>query len=175
MCVWWGALHHVERWKGSAGGPEQAAVEAGLWLRSVASSLPVTDCAELLRVWLMLLPACRFFLGTWNMAGFLSENRPIRTLREILTRLRETYSGNIGFEVGRRSLWAPVVGSVCVRICLANFASLNVWSATAPATAAATATHTHPFWCLSHVCSPLLMCFVAVHAHPRQGPLQLAA
>lgn len=39
-----------------------------------------------------------FFLGTWNMAGFLSENRPIRTLREILTRLRETYCGNIGFE-----------------------------------------------------------------------------
>jgi hypothetical protein len=34
------------------------------------------------------------------MAGFLSENRPIRTLREILTRLRETYCGNIGFEVG---------------------------------------------------------------------------
>lgn len=33
------------------------------------------------------------------MAGFLSENRPIRTLREILTRLRETYCGNIGFEV----------------------------------------------------------------------------
>jgi hypothetical protein len=42
----------------------------------------------------------RFFLGTWNMAGFLSENRPIRTLREILTRLRETYCGNTGFEVG---------------------------------------------------------------------------
>jgi 2-oxoglutarate dehydrogenase complex dehydrogenase (E1) component-like enzyme len=33
------------------------------------------------------------------MAGFLSENRPIRTLREILNRLRETYCGNIGFEV----------------------------------------------------------------------------
>lgn len=53
---------------------------------------------------MVLLPACRFFLGTWNMAGFLSENRPIRTLREILTRLRETYSGNIGFEVGCGSL-----------------------------------------------------------------------
>eukprot|EP00877_Chromochloris_zofingiensis_P000629 jgi/Chrzof1/10567/Cz05g03220.t1_OGD[v5.2] len=39
-----------------------------------------------------------FFLGTWNMAGFLSENRPIRTLREILQRLRETYCGPIGYE-----------------------------------------------------------------------------
>lgn len=34
------------------------------------------------------------------MSGFLSENRPIRTLREILSRLRETYCGNIGYEVG---------------------------------------------------------------------------
>jgi 2-oxoglutarate dehydrogenase E1 component len=41
-----------------------------------------------------------FFLGTWaGVAGFLSEERPVRTLREILTRLRETYSGNIGYEV----------------------------------------------------------------------------
>lgn len=39
-----------------------------------------------------------FFLGTWSMSGFLSENRPIRTLREILNRLQETYCGNIGFE-----------------------------------------------------------------------------
>jgi hypothetical protein len=36
----------------------------------------------------------------WNMEGFLSENRSIRTLREILTRLQDTYCGNIGFEVG---------------------------------------------------------------------------
>jgi hypothetical protein len=42
-----------------------------------------------------------FFLGTWaGVSGFLSEDRPVRTLREILTRLRETYSGNIGYEVG---------------------------------------------------------------------------
>lgn len=41
-----------------------------------------------------------FFLGTWaGVSGFLSEDRPVRTLREILTRLRETYSGNIGYEV----------------------------------------------------------------------------
>lgn len=33
------------------------------------------------------------------MAGFLNEDRPIRTLREILTRLRETYCGSIGYEV----------------------------------------------------------------------------
>lgn len=39
-----------------------------------------------------------FFLGTWNMNGFLSEGRPIRTLREILQRLKETYCGNIGYE-----------------------------------------------------------------------------
>ena len=41
----------------------------------------------------------RFFLGTWNMKGFLSEDRPIRTLREVLQRLRESYCGTIGYEV----------------------------------------------------------------------------
>ncbi len=44
---------------------------------------------------------CRFFLGTWNMKGFLSEERPIRTLREVLQRLRESYCGKIGYEVCR--------------------------------------------------------------------------
>jgi 2-oxoglutarate dehydrogenase E1 component len=39
-----------------------------------------------------------FFLGTWNMEGFMNESRPVRTLREILGRLRETYCGKIGFE-----------------------------------------------------------------------------
>ncbi|BDA47181.1 2-oxoglutarate dehydrogenase, mitochondrial [Coccomyxa sp. Obi] len=39
-----------------------------------------------------------FFLGTWNMRGFLSEERPIRTLREVLQRLREAYCGTIGYE-----------------------------------------------------------------------------
>jgi 2-oxoglutarate dehydrogenase E1 component len=41
---------------------------------------------------------CRFFIGTWHQSGFLSESRPTRTLREILTRLRETYCGSIGYE-----------------------------------------------------------------------------
>lgn len=56
-----------------------------------------------------------FFLGTWaGVAGFLSEDRPVRTLREILTRLRETYSGNIGYEVcffgwGCKETWAPFI------------------------------------------------------------------
>jgi 2-oxoglutarate dehydrogenase E1 component len=40
----------------------------------------------------------QFFLGTWNQEGFLSESRPVRTLREILDRLRETYCGPIGYE-----------------------------------------------------------------------------
>ena len=40
----------------------------------------------------------QFFLGTWNQEGFLSESRPVRTLREISTRLRETYCGPIGYE-----------------------------------------------------------------------------
>ena len=42
----------------------------------------------------------RFFLGNWNQAGFLAEGRPTRTLREILTRLRETYCSTTGYEVG---------------------------------------------------------------------------
>jgi 2-oxoglutarate dehydrogenase E1 component len=33
------------------------------------------------------------------MSGFLNEQRPIRTLGEVLKRLRETYCGNIGYEV----------------------------------------------------------------------------
>ncbi|PRW57990.1 2-oxoglutarate mitochondrial-like isoform B [Chlorella sorokiniana] len=39
-----------------------------------------------------------FYLGTWNMEGFMAEGRQVRTLREILERLRETYCGSIGFE-----------------------------------------------------------------------------
>lgn len=39
-----------------------------------------------------------FYLGTWQMGGFMSEQRPVRTLRELLTRLQETYCGKIGYE-----------------------------------------------------------------------------
>ncbi|KAK9832587.1 hypothetical protein WJX81_001617 [Elliptochloris bilobata] len=39
-----------------------------------------------------------FFLGTWNMKGFLSEERPIRTLREVLDRLNDVYCSTIGYE-----------------------------------------------------------------------------
>ncbi|KAL0540983.1 hypothetical protein IC582_021010 [Cucumis melo] len=39
-----------------------------------------------------------FFLGVWNMAGFLSENRPVQTLRYIVTRLEQAYCGSIGYE-----------------------------------------------------------------------------
>ena len=45
------------------------------------------------------LPA-RFYLGTWNMEGFMAEGRQVRTLGEILDRLRETYCSSIGYEVG---------------------------------------------------------------------------
>ena len=41
---------------------------------------------------------CRFFMGNWNMAGFLHEGRDIRTLREVLKRLKEAYCGTIGYE-----------------------------------------------------------------------------
>ncbi|CAM8909347.1 unnamed protein product [Rhodiola kirilowii] len=39
-----------------------------------------------------------FFLGVWNMSGFLSENRPVQTLRAILNRLEQAYCGSIGYE-----------------------------------------------------------------------------
>lgn len=39
-----------------------------------------------------------FFIGTWNMSGFLSDQRPRKTLRSILERLQEAYCGNIGYE-----------------------------------------------------------------------------
>ncbi|KAI3900999.1 hypothetical protein MKW92_052531 [Papaver armeniacum] len=39
-----------------------------------------------------------FFLGVWKMAGFLSENRPVQTLRGILTRLEQAYCGSVGYE-----------------------------------------------------------------------------
>ena len=54
----------------------------------------------------VLRPACagaRFFLGTWKMRGVLAEDRPIRTLREVLDRLQDAYCGTTGYEVGRPS------------------------------------------------------------------------
>ncbi|KAG0494954.1 hypothetical protein HPP92_005948 [Vanilla planifolia] len=39
-----------------------------------------------------------FFLGVWTMAGFLSENHPVQTLRSILNRLEQAYCGSIGYE-----------------------------------------------------------------------------
>ncbi|GMN57272.1 hypothetical protein TIFTF001_026374 [Ficus carica] len=39
-----------------------------------------------------------FFLGVWRMAGFLSENHSVQTLRSILTRLEQAYCGSIGYE-----------------------------------------------------------------------------
>ncbi|XP_021295901.1 2-oxoglutarate dehydrogenase, mitochondrial-like [Herrania umbratica] len=39
-----------------------------------------------------------FFIGVWSMSGFLSENRPVQTLRSILTRLEQAYCGSIGYE-----------------------------------------------------------------------------
>eukprot|EP00250_Pteridium_aquilinum_P034625 c7842_g1_i1 orf=180-3287(+) len=39
-----------------------------------------------------------FFLGVWRMSGFLSENRPIQTLRDILGRLEQAYCGTVGYE-----------------------------------------------------------------------------
>ncbi|KAL9231630.1 hypothetical protein vseg_006832 [Gypsophila vaccaria] len=39
-----------------------------------------------------------FFLGVWRMAGFLSENRPVQTLRNIINRLEQAYCGKIGYE-----------------------------------------------------------------------------
>lgn len=39
-----------------------------------------------------------FFIGTWKMQGFLSEDRPVQSLRQILTRLQDTYCGTIGYE-----------------------------------------------------------------------------
>ena len=42
------------------------------------------------------------------MKGFLSEERPIRTLREVLQRLNDVYCSTIGYEVrltGHVTLW----------------------------------------------------------------------
>ncbi len=40
-----------------------------------------------------------FYIGTELMSGFLATDRPIKTLREILERLRQTYCNTVGFEV----------------------------------------------------------------------------
>lgn len=39
-----------------------------------------------------------FFIGVWRMSGFLSENRPVQTLRSILNRLERAYCGSVGYE-----------------------------------------------------------------------------
>jgi 2-oxoglutarate dehydrogenase E1 component len=45
----------------------------------------------------------RFFIGTWNMKGFLNEDRPVQTLRQVLTKLQNAYCSTTGYEV-RQSL-----------------------------------------------------------------------
>ena len=55
---------------------------------------------------------CRYFIGTWNMKGFLSEDRPIRTLREITTRLQEAYCNTVGYEVSLQLHLRPSVSLV---------------------------------------------------------------
>ena len=39
-----------------------------------------------------------FFVGTWRMSGFLSEDRPVQTLRQVLLRLKQAYCGSVGYE-----------------------------------------------------------------------------
>ena len=41
----------------------------------------------------------RFFIGTWNMKGFLNEDRPVQTLRQVLTKLQNAYCSTTGYEV----------------------------------------------------------------------------
>ena len=33
------------------------------------------------------------------MSGFLSDQKPVRTLRDIISQIRTAYCGNIGYEV----------------------------------------------------------------------------
>ncbi|CAM6090199.1 unnamed protein product [Calypogeia fissa] len=40
----------------------------------------------------------QFFLGVWQMSGFLAENRPVQTLRDIIKRLEQAYCGTTGYE-----------------------------------------------------------------------------
>ena len=54
--------------------------------------------------------ARRFFLGTWNMKGFLSEERPIRTLREVIDRLNDVYCSTTGYEARARRPAPPAAG-----------------------------------------------------------------
>ena len=49
------------------------------------------------------------------MKGFLSEERPIRTLREVLNRLRESYCGKIGYEVRTQVGW-PALSACCTML-----------------------------------------------------------
>jgi len=45
------------------------------------------------------------------MKGFLNEERPVQTLRQVLDRLKETYCGPIGYEVRPRR---TVAADVCL-------------------------------------------------------------
>lgn len=42
---------------------------------------------------------CRFYIGSWNMSGYLNEGKPVRTLRDIIHQMRTAYCSTIGFEV----------------------------------------------------------------------------
>ena len=107
-----------------------------------------------------------FFLGTWNMKGFLSEDRPIRTLREVLQRLRESYCGSIGYEVhpepnGQKSLTTPA--------CCRCHASLNHCPGPAPSLFTK-----DPVLALTACACSFMRVTPAVHAHPGPGQVQLA-
>ena len=89
------------------------------------------------------------------MKGFLSEERPIRTLREVLQRLRESYCGTIGYEV-----WA--IGH-------AHLFNTSMLQLPSGALSSVACWHNLVKWCVLSMLRP------AVHAHPRPRPLQLAA
>ena len=98
--------------KGQASPRHLVSPAASTWKRSRGSlSIKLAGC-----VLSANNAACRFFLGTWNMKGFLSEERPIRTLREVLNRLRESYCGKIGYEVRTKldGLLCPPVAPCCL-------------------------------------------------------------
>ncbi len=111
----------------------------------------------------------RFFVGVWNMKGFLSEDRPVQTLRSVLQRLQDTYCGAIGYEV------RPHLAGFR-RATIASRASVRPSAGTeGSAQPSRAASHQAAQHCrlrraaLKHAVS------AAVHAHLQQGPVQLAA
>ena len=60
------------------------------------------------------------------MSGFLNEDRPVQTLRQVLTKLQDAYCSSIGYEVRPTSLFLIHCTSDLCK-CTSTLDATNFW------------------------------------------------